>query len=61
MWKAAWLHMGLQVYASISGKVISRCMKLQYAVLQGMAMSFEQSEKNLSAPRKPSLEFLQQC
>lgn len=59
MWKAVWLYKGLQVYANISGKVISGCAKLQCAVLQGMAMSFAQSGENLSTPRTPSLEFLQ--
>lgn len=34
-------------------------MKLQYAVLQRMAMNFAQGKENLSAPRKPSLDFLQ--
>lgn len=59
MWKLACLLMGLQVYVSISGKVISRRTKLQYTALQGMAMTLAQGKENLSAARKPSLEFLQ--
>lgn len=59
MWKAALLHRGLQVYASISGKVVSGYTKLQYAALQGMALSFAQGEENSNGPNKPSLEFLQ--
>lgn len=35
--------------ASTSGKGICGCTKLQYVVLQGMAMAFAQEVENLSA------------